>query len=355
MVARQRARAFDDPSIPHPARRYNYWLGGRENYKADRASGDAVAAAYPAIRLNVYENRAFLRRVVRYMTEAGIRQFIDIGPGIPAPDCTHEVAQAIAPETRVLYVDNDPVVIAYSRALLRSSAIPVAGTNEGEIELVHGLPPESRTDAAGGEGGTGADGDNGADGGEGADGGGGAGQRAGRGLIGHVLSDLCDPERILESPETRTVIDLDEPVGLLLVAVAHFCVDDDAVYPAVARLIDALPAGSLVAFTHAVADYVDPRVVDRVSHAFADHNSPFRWRYTFEVARFADGLEYVEPGLVAAAEWHADGEPGARPAAGENGICAWVARKPEAGAAGARVGGAAGAKAAGAGLGAAGA
>ena len=317
MVAQPRAHSFDDPSIPHPARRYNYWLGGRENYKADRASGDAVSAAYPAIRLNVYENRAFLRRVVRFMVESGIRQFIDIGPGIPAPDCSHEVAQAIAPETRVLYVDNDPVVIAYSRALLRSTAIPVAVTAEGEIELVHGLPPESRVedDAGAADGFDGAAGD-------------GAGRPAARGLIGHVLSDLCDPERILQSPETRTVIDFTEPVGLLMVAVAHFCVDDAALYPAVARLIDALPPGSLVAFTHAVADYVDPRVVDRVSHAFADHNSPFRWRYTFEVARFAEGLEYVEPGLVPAAEWRADDEPGERPSAEENGICAWVARKP---------------------------
>jgi len=302
MVARQRAQGFDDPSIPHPARRYNYWLGGRENYKADRASGDAVAAAMPTIRRGIEENRAFLRRVVRYMTDAGIRQFIDVGPGIPAPDCTHEVAQAIAPETRVLYVDNDPVVIAYSRALLRSAAIPSAGTDEDEIELAHGLPPGS--EAAPIEGGD-------------------------RGLIGHVLSDLCDSERILESTETRAVIDFTRPVGLLLVAVAHFCVDDTTLYPAVARLIDALPAGSLVAFSHATADYVDPRIVSRVDDALADHNSAFRWRYTFECARFADGLEYVEPGLVPVAEWHSEGEPEPRPSAADVGICAWLARKPE--------------------------
>ena len=303
MVARQRAQGFDDPSVPHPARRYNYWLGGRENYKADRASGDAVAAAMPTIRKGIEENRAFLRRVVRYMTDAGIRQFIDVGPGIPAPDCTHEVAQAIAPDTRVLYVDNDPVVIAYSRALLRSAAIPSAGTEEDEIELSHGLPPGSQIEEAEVEG--------------------------DRGLIGHVLSDLCDSERILESSETRAVIDFTRPVGLLLVAVAHFCVDDEALYPAVARLIDALPAGSLVAFSHATADYVDPRIVSRVDDALADHNSAFRWRYTFECARFAEGLEYVEPGLVPVAEWHSEGEPEPRPSAADVGICAWVARKPE--------------------------
>jgi hypothetical protein len=310
MVARQRAQGFDDPSIPHPARRYNYWLGGRENYKVDRASGDAVAAAMPTIRKGIEENRAFLRRVVRYMTDAGIRQFIDVGPGIPAPDCTHEVAQAIAPGTRVLYVDNDPVVIAYSRALLRSAAIPSAGTDEDEIELVH-----APLSAAGGEG----DATGEAEQAESGD----------RGLIGHVLSDLCDPERILESPETRAVIDFNRPVGLLLVSVAHFCVDDAALYPAVARLIGALPPGSLVAFSHATADYVDPRIVSRVDDALADHNSAFRWRYTFECARFAEGLEYVDPGLVPVAEWRADGEPEPRPSAADVGICAWVGRKPE--------------------------
>src|ERR1700722_17215781 len=126
MAVRTQGHDFDDPAVPHPARRYNYWLGGRENYRVDRASGDAVATAMPTIRTGIRENRAFLRRVVRFMVDSGIRQFIDIGPGIPAPDCTHAVAQSIAPETRVVYVDNDPVVIAYSRALLRSTAIPVA-------------------------------------------------------------------------------------------------------------------------------------------------------------------------------------------------------------------------------------
>jgi hypothetical protein len=314
MVARQREHSFDDPSIPHPARRYNYWLGGRENYKADRASGDAVAAAMPTIRLGIRENRAFLRRVVRFMTESGIRQFIDIGPGIPAPDCTHEVAQAIAPETRVVYVDNDPVVIAYSRALLRSSAIPQQAGSAGEgtgsageageigsagdgteIEPARGLP---------------------------------AGPGNGRGLIGHVLADLCDAERILGDAETRAVIDFTRPVGLLMVAVAHFCTDDVALDRAVARLVGALPPGSLVAFSHAVADYVEPRIVARVDTAMADYNSAFRWRSTAECARFADGLEFVEPGLVPVEQWRAEEEPQPRPSAADVGICAWVARKP---------------------------
>jgi hypothetical protein len=317
MVAQQREHSFDDPSIPHPARRYNYWLGGRENYKADRASGDAVASAMPTIRLGIQENRAFLRRVVRFMTESGIRQFIDVGPGIPAPDCTHEVAQAIAPETRVVYVDNDPVVIAYSRALLGGSSIPRdEGAEAGEIELEYGLPQK-----AGEAGGGAAETAELLGGGIGADG-------VRRGLIGHVLADLCDPERILGNAETGAVIDFAQPVGLLLVAVAHFCTDDKLVYPAVSRLVEALPSGSQVAFTHAVADYVDPRIVARVDTALADHNSAFRWRRIFDCSRFAQGLDYVEPGLVPVAEWRAEDEPQPRPSAADVGICAWVARKP---------------------------
>jgi hypothetical protein len=149
-----------------------------------------------------------------------------------------------------------------------------------------------------------------------------------RGLIGHVMADLCDPERILGNAETRAVIDFSQPIGLLLVAVTHFCTDDKLVYPAVSRLVGTLPAGSLVAFTQAVSDYVDPRIVARVDNALADHNSAFRWRRTSECARFAQGLEYVEPGLVPVAEWRAEDAPQPRPSAADVGICAWVARKP---------------------------
>jgi len=111
-----------DTSVPHPARRYDYWLGGKDNFAADRESGDAIAAAFPAIRTAVQENRGFLRRAVTYLTkDVGVRQFLDIGTGLPTANNTHEVAQAIAPESRIVYVDNDPLVLVHARALLTSS------------------------------------------------------------------------------------------------------------------------------------------------------------------------------------------------------------------------------------------
>ena len=332
MTAQASTHAFDDPTVPHPARRYNYWLGGRENYRVDRASGDAVAAAMPSIRVGIQENRAFLRRAVRFMVDEGIRQLIDVGPGIPAPDCSHEVAQALAPETRVLYVDNDPVVIAYSRALLRSAALPPV--DEDGRELAAGVDldfesadehaeaeTEAHLDTAPGVLGPDAPAEIDEVNGSGA-------HTAARGLIGHVLADLCEPERILANAELRAVIDFSRPVGLLMVAVAHFCVADEEVFAAVKRLTDVLPSGSVVAFSHAATDYLDPRTKVRVDAANRDHRSPFAFRYGFEIARFAAGLEILDPGVVPISLWRAEDEPQPRPSAADTGIAAWVARKP---------------------------
>ncbi len=318
MTAQANTPAFDDPAVPHPARRYNYWLGGRENYRVDRAAGDAVAAVMPSIRVSIGENRAFLRRAVRFMVDEGIRQLIDIGPGIPAPDCSHEVAQAIAPATRVLYVDNDPVVIAYSRALLRSAALPPVDEDGRELAADIDLDFEQSGPDADAEPGPAAAGPAPEPDASG----------PARGLIGHVLADLCEPERILANAELRTVIDFSRPVGLLMVAVAHFCIDDDEVHAAVRRLIDALPAGSIVAFSHAATDYLDPHTKGRVDAANRDHRSPFAFRYGFEIARFAGELEILEPGVVPISLWRAEGESQPRPSAADTGIACWVARKP---------------------------
>jgi hypothetical protein len=158
-----------DTSVAHPARRYNYWLGGKDHFGADRESGDLLAAKFPTARVAALENRAFLRRTVRHLTEAGIRQFLDIGTGLPVPDNTHEVAQ------RVLYVDNDPIVMTHARALTVGA-------------------PQGRT--------------------------------------GYVEADLRDPGAILAHPELRTVLSLDRPVALLLVAVLHFLHHDQRPSPA---------------------------------------------------------------------------------------------------------------------------
>jgi hypothetical protein len=160
-----------DTSVPHPARRYNYWLGGKDNFAADRESGDAVAAAFPTVRIAAIENRRFLGRAVSFLAqEAGIRQFLDIGTGIASANNTHEVAQSIAPESRIVYVDNDPIVLTHARALLTSTA---------------------------------------------------------EGATAYIDADLRNPGRILSDSHLEATLNLSEPVGLILVAILHFIRDED--------------------------------------------------------------------------------------------------------------------------------
>ncbi|WP_433393310.1 SAM-dependent methyltransferase [Micromonospora sp. KLBMP9576] len=262
-----------DTSVAHPARRYNYWLGGKDNFQADRDSGDAVAASFPTIRTAALENRRFLRRAVRHLArEAGIRQFLDIGTGIPTADNTHEVAQAIAPQSRVVYVDNDPIVLAHARALLTSS-------------------PEGAT--------------------------------------AYIDADLRDPERILRHPDLLRTIDLSQPVGLMLIAILHFVADDDDPYALVARLLDALPPGSYLAASHATHDYLPPPVVQEAKAA-ARGEGPhglINLRSRAEFAEFFGGLELVEPGVTSVAEWRAEDAPQPRPSAAEVSMYAAVARR----------------------------
>ena len=245
-----------DTSVAHPARRYDYWLGGTVNFAADRASGDAIAKVFPHIRTAIIENRRFLRRAVRHLTgELGVRQFLDIGTGIPSADNTHEVAQAIAPETRVVYVDNDPIVLHHARGLLTGMA---------------------------------------------------------DGATTYLDADVRYPEKILNHPDLVRVLDLTQPVALMLIAVLHFVEDTDDPYGTVARLIDALPSGSYLAMTHATADFMPPAAVDGVLDD-ARTSAPFRFRTRDEFARFLDGLELVEPGIVSYSEWRAENEEHPRP------------------------------------------
>ncbi|MEH1166813.1 SAM-dependent methyltransferase [Micromonospora sp. CPCC 205539] len=263
-----------DSSVPHPARRYNYWLGGKDNFQADRESGDAMAAAFPTIRTAALENRRFLQRAVGYLArEAGIRQFLDIGTGIPTADNTHEVAQAVAPESRVVYVDNDPIVLAHARALLTSS-------------------PEGATS--------------------------------------YIDADLRDPEQILTHPDLLRTLDLSQPVALMLVAVLHFVPDGDDPYALVRKLLDALPAGSYLAASHATHDYLPPEVAAEAKVA-AKGGSPhglINLRTRAEFTGFFADLDVVEPGITSVAEWRAEGEPQPRPSVVEVSMYGAVARLP---------------------------
>ncbi|MEV7266888.1 SAM-dependent methyltransferase [Micromonospora aurantiaca] len=263
-----------DTTVAHPARRYNYWLGGKDNFQADRDSGDAMAARFPTIRISALENRRFLRRAVRHLAgEAGIRQFLDIGTGIPTADNTHEVAQSTDPCARVVYVDNEPIVLAHARALLTSS-------------------PEGAT--------------------------------------AYLDADLRDPERILAHPDLRRTLDLSQPVALMLLAVLHFVPDGEDPYAIVGRLLDALPAGSYLAASHATHDYL-PEELAAEAKAAARGGGPhgvINLRSREEVVRFFDGLELVEPGVCSVAEWRADGEPEPRPSVVDVSMYGGVARKP---------------------------
>ena len=233
-----------DLGVAHSARRYNYWLGGKDNFAADRESGDAIAATFPSIRDSVRENRKFLRRTVEFLAgETGIDQFLDIGTGLPTADNTHEVAQRITPQARIVYVDNDPIVLAHARALLTSS-------------------PEGAT--------------------------------------AYIDADLREPEKILGAPELGATLDLHRPVALVLLAVLHFVRDTQDPYGIVARLVEALPAGSYLVLSHATYDLVDPVTV---KHLEAHSSGQWRSRSRDEFARFFTGLELADPGVVPIGNW----------------------------------------------------
>ena len=239
-----------DPTTPHPARRYNYWLGGKDNFAADRESGDAIQAAMPGIRLMALENRMFLGRTVRFLAEQGIGQFLDIGTGIPAPGNTYETAQAVLPSARVVYVDNDPIVLSHARALLT-------------------------------------------------------------GATAYLDADLRDPAGILAHPDLKATLDFDRPVALLLVAVLHFIRDDEDPQGIVRTLVSALPSGSYVVATHSTWEYQSPEAIAKLTAANRDGR--FTARTGAQLAELMSGLEFVEPGLVSVSQWRAEGESQPRP------------------------------------------
>ncbi|WP_230396178.1 SAM-dependent methyltransferase [Streptomyces blattellae] len=252
-----------DTSKPHPARIYDYLLGGKDNYEVDQLAGDALAERAPEVRISVQANRAFLQRAVRYVVGTGIRQILDIGTGLPTSPNVHEVAHEAAPDSRVAYIDNDPIVKAHADALL------------------------SRT-----------------------------------GATSIALGDLRDPQAIIEHPEVRQIIDFDEPVALLLVAILHFITDAEKPAQIIATLRDALPAGSYLVLSHATGDLADRRDAQAV---YNNATATMNLRTRAEVERLFDGFELVEPGVTQVPFWRPDTPPPARSA--EVGFYGGVARK----------------------------
>jgi S-adenosyl methyltransferase len=232
----------------HPARVYDVHLGGKDNFPADREVAARAVELYPDLPIAIRTTRAFLVRATRFLArDAGIRQFLDIGSGIPTSPNLHEVAQAVAPDARVIYADNDPIVLAYSRALLTSS-------------------PEGRTV--------------------------------------YLDADLRNPAAILTAPQLRETFDLTRPVGLSLLAVLHFVPDDADAYQIVAELLAALAPGSYLALTHATADQ-NP-AAGRAAAIYRDRGITMTMRTRDQIARFFGGLQFVEPGLVAIQRWRPD-------------------------------------------------
>lgn len=261
-----------DTSVPHPARRYNYWLGGKDNFAVDRASADQIAAAWPSAPIAARENRRFLGRATRFLAgEAGIRQFLDIGTGLPTADNTHEVAQAIAPESRVVYVDNDPMVMVHARALLSST-------------------PQGKTS--------------------------------------YIEADLREPSEILRHPDLLATLDLSRPVGLMLVAVLHFLHGQGAATPVVRELLAALPSGSYLVASNATKDYLPDPVKAVYAQMLASGQTDIWPRDHAEFAALFEDLDLTPPGIVAVSDWRADAEEQPRPVAADVSVYGAVARIP---------------------------
>jgi hypothetical protein len=254
-------------NVPHSARMYDYWLGGKDNFAVDRAVADAIIQAIPGMRYMAGENRKFVHRAARDLVGLGIRQFLDVGTGIPTSPNLHEVAQRLAPESRVVYVDNDPIVLVHARALMISS-------EQGRSE--------------------------------------------------YIAADIRDARSILDDKVLRDTFDFDKPIGLTLIAILMLLADADDPWALVAELRDEMPSGSCLAITHPTADFA-PDEVDRAVEAATGARMTLVARDREAVQRLFGDWEMLEPGLVPVSSWRPD-EPVENPEAAY--YWAGVARKP---------------------------
>jgi hypothetical protein len=234
------------PEVPHPARIYNYFLGGKDNFPADRAAGEQMIAVAPQTPGAARANRAFLQRAVRFVAAEGVDQFLDIGTGIPTAGNTHEVAQQVDPQARVVYIDNDPIVLAHARALM-------AGPGHGATTVIQ--------------------------------------------------ADLREPAAILADPRVREALDFDRPIALMLVAVLHFVDEELDPYGIVATLLDALAPGSYLILSHATGDFDPPATAEAGKEIYKKAAAQVSPRTREQVERFVEGLEPAEPGLVVLPKW----------------------------------------------------
>ncbi|WP_069887000.1 SAM-dependent methyltransferase [Streptomyces luteocolor] len=248
--------SYIDTSRPHPARMYDWFLGGKDNYPVDEEMGRQLVAMDGRVLTTARANRAFMRRATRWLAGRGVRQFLDIGSGIPTEPNLHQIAQGVAPDTRVVYCDNDPIVLAHAGALLRS-------TPQGVTE--------------------------------------------------YIQADFREPEKILE--EAARVLDLDRPVALSLVALLHFVADEDGAYDLVDRLMRALPAGSHLMLSHGTGDFT-PDTARQAAELYKARGMTLALRSRAQVARFFDGYELVDPGVAVIDEWKPELGEASEPVAG---------------------------------------
>jgi hypothetical protein len=246
-----------DVRTPSPARMYNFYLGGKDNFEADRKAAKKALSVVPYGRQVAWSNRHFLLRAVKYLTRQGIGQFIDLGPGIPVEPYVHEVAQGIVPNARVAYIDNDPIVTSHNRSLLAS--------HNGYVLAMHG--------------------------------------------------DIRSPHNILLDEQLNGFIDFTRPVGVLFVAVLHFLTGQDDPYRTVKVFRDHVPSGSYAAISHITSEGTKPHVISTVQEAYAGASAPAVFRSRSEIEALFAGLELVAPGLVEVSDWRSSHRGGARPPA----------------------------------------